>query len=99
MATNPVAPEVVIGAPEAASRFGLSVAGLTRLIRHYRYEFTELVPGGKPGDRGRNRWGLTETQVRAILRGQARQFEAPRPEPEPGGEKASAFSPDGKSRL
>ena len=84
---------------EAAFRLGLTVPGLVALIRRYRYKFTELAPGGRPGDRGRNRWGLTEEQLRGILRGQERGFRDPEPEPAPETPRVSALSPDGKSRL
>jgi hypothetical protein len=83
---------------EAAARLGITTAALTALLRRHRYEFTELVPGGKPGDRGRHRWGLTEPQVQAILRGQARAL----PDPaalDTAAPQSSPVSPDGKRRL
>jgi hypothetical protein len=64
------ADHAVLRPAEAAARLGLTVPGLVALLRRYRYKFTELSPGGRPGDRGRNRWGLTEGQLQAILRGQ-----------------------------
>lgn len=82
---------------EGAARLGIPVPELVAMIRRHRYKFTALKSDGKPGDRGRNRWGLTEEQFSAILRGQARQFR----EPEPA-EAATTFepsSPDGRSRL
>lgn len=75
-------------------------AALIRLIRHHRYAFTELRPGGHPGDRGHSRWGLTEPQLAAIVAGQARQPAAP-VEPstnvQPG--TVRRLPPGGKSRL
>jgi len=49
MGTEPDPLSAVLSAPEAAARLGVSVSGLAALIRHYRYEFTELAPGGGPG--------------------------------------------------
>jgi hypothetical protein len=89
---------LVHGPSEAADRMGLTVAGLVALIRARRYPFTELRPGGRPGDRGRNRWGLTDAQIVAILRGQERV--PPDPSPPPAGPaRVSPVAPDGKSRL
>lgn len=88
----------VISRSEAAARLGLRTPGLVALIRKYRYGFTELAPGGKPGDRGRNRWGLTEAQLQAIIRGQSRQFTQPDPESSRA-PISTPLSPDGRSRL
>ena len=74
----------------AAARLGLPVDRLVRLIRHYRYAWTELAPGGRPGDVGRGRWGLTEAQFEAIVRGQARTFAA---QPESDGPASRGPSP------
>lgn len=68
---------LVLQPGDAAARLGIGVPQLVRLIRHYRYAYTELVPGGRPGDVGRGKWGLTEPQLEAIVRGQARAFAAP----------------------
>lgn len=87
----------IITSTEAAARLGLTGAQLLAIIRQYRYPFTEIKPGGKPGDKGRNRWGLTEDQIRTILRGQERAFRGPDPEPELPN--YSAASPDGISRA
>lgn len=96
------APDVM--SPAAASaRLGVTEAGLVALLKEYRYPWTELAPGGRPGRRGRAGWGLTEDQYLTVLRGQAHRFEAPpvvqgRP-PEVPTPSGSAASPDGKSRL
>jgi len=93
-----VAPRV-LSPGESAERMNTSPKKLAALIRRYQYEFTELVPGGKPGDRGRNRWGLTEAQLATIIQKQARGYE---PVPEPAATTAPAStseSPDGVSRL
>ena len=89
--------ETILAPKVAAARLGLTTAGLTALIRAYRYPFTELRPGGKPGDRSHHRWGLTEAQLAAIVRGQERGFAEP--EPEPAAPVPSKASPDGVSRL
>lgn len=87
----------VVSPGYAAERLGIPVSGLVAIIRRHKYFFTELAPGGKPGDRGRNRWGLTGDQLAAILRGQERGFREPEPpKTEPN---KSPFSTDGKSRL
>ncbi len=83
---------------EVAGWLGITTARLVELLREKRYPFTELRPGGKPGDRGRCRWGLTLAQYEEILRGQSRQMD-PRPEPPAGRPAPSPVSPDGKSRL
>ncbi len=57
MGIEPDPLSTVMCAPEAAARLGVSVSALAVLIRHYRYEFTELAPGGRPGATGRARWG------------------------------------------
>lgn len=64
----------------AAARLCISTKMLVAIIRRHRYKFTELAAGGKPGDRGRRRWGLTEAQLTAIIRGQERGFVEPSPE-------------------
>lgn len=93
-----VAPRV-LSPGESAERMNTSPRKLATLIRRYQYEFTELVPGGKPGDRGRNRWGLTEAQLATIIEKQARGYQPPA-EPAvtvtPG---PTSESPDGVSRL
>jgi hypothetical protein len=88
---------VVLAPAEAAFRLGLSVASLVAIIRRHRYRFTELSAGGKPGDRGRNRWGLTEAQLDAIVRGQERGYVEPVRTAGPSA--PSPMSPDGRSRL
>lgn len=98
MTTATKAPPLVHGPSVAAERLAVSVPGLVAIIRKYRYEFTELAPGGKPGDRGRRRWGLSEAQLSRILDGQARQF-APEPASEPTADDYAAVAPDGVSRL
>ena len=58
----------------AADALGITSSQLITLLRFHRYPFTEIAIGGRPGDRGRGRWGLTLDQIRAIARGQSRQF-------------------------
>jgi hypothetical protein len=82
---------------EAAVRLGIEERTLVGVIRRGRHTFTELVPGGKPGDRGRGRWGLTGRQLDTILRGMERRL--PEPQPKPTTALSSLVSPDGRSRL
>jgi hypothetical protein len=90
---------VILTPGEAADRLGTTVPNLVALIRRGKYRFTELRPGGKPGDKGHHRWGLSLAQVEAIVRGQERGLaELPIAEPEGPGP-LSPVSPDGKSRL
>lgn len=94
----PVAPDVLEPGAVAA-RLGVSVPTLVAILRKHRYKFTELAIGGRPGDRGRFRWGLTEVQLQAIIRGQERGFvepAAPLADSQPA---TSPASPDGRSRL
>jgi hypothetical protein len=91
--------KLVLTPGEAAERLGIGVPQLVDIIRRGRYAFIELRPGGKPGDRGRGRWGLTHKQLDAILRGMERRLPDLSP-PEAAGRAApSPESPDGKSRL
>lgn len=60
---------------QAAERLQCSTHVLTRIVMTQGYAYTSL--GGRPGDRGRNRWGLTPPQFRAILAGQAKRLELP----------------------
>ena len=82
---------------QAAEALSISVPALVAILRRYCYPFTELAAGGRPGDRGRGRWGLSEDQLRAVLEGQARAW-AP---PAEAGRRPSrgAASPDGIDRL
>jgi hypothetical protein len=89
---------VVLSPGEAAARLNMTVPNLVALIRRYRYRFTEIAIGGRPGDRGRNRWGLTEEQLEAIARGQERVFRESDPA-QPVPLRRSPVSPDGISRL
>jgi hypothetical protein len=83
---------------EVAAQLGMTTCQLTAIIRRRRYAFTEVAPGGKPGDTGRNRWGLTVAQVEAIIRGQSKI--PPDPSPiDTTTPRLSPVSPDGKSRL
>lgn len=91
--------KLVLAPGEAASQLGISVPALVALVRRHRYDYTELVHGGRPGDRGRNRWGLTPDQVRAIVRGQARQLPLPPRDPPPASPTPSALPCAGPSRL
>lgn len=93
---RPAAPAIIISPSTAAARLNLPIRELVAMIRRQRYPFTALKVDGKPGDRGRNRWGLTEEQYATIVRGQARAF--PPPEPTRPGAHEPA-SPDGVSRL
>ena len=87
---------LVMSPSQAAARMGITVPALVAMMRQRGSAFTRLAPGGQPGDRGRNRWGLTESQLRKIIN----DFQAVTPRPEvtmPTG--SSAYSPDGHSRL
>jgi hypothetical protein len=98
METEPKPPQLIYRPGEAAAMLGMTVAALVTLIRRYRYTYREVRPDGRPGDRGRNRWGLSADDIGAIVRGQARVLPDPAPVPE-GPPKASPSSPDGRSRL
>jgi len=91
------ATDVLVMSPrQAAARLGLTVPGLVVLLRKHKAVFTQLAPGGQPGDRGRNRWGLTEHQLRKLVA--ASQAQVPDLEPpQPTG--FSAVSPDGRLRA
>jgi hypothetical protein len=82
---------------EAAELLGMTTGQLTALIRRRRYAFTEMALGGKPGDPGRNRWGLTWDQIQAIVKGQSKVL--PDAIPAATAKRLSPVSPDGKSRL
>ena len=93
------APKMILSPTDAAERIGVPVPELVAIIRRHRYGFTELKPGGRPGDPGRKRWGLTHAQVDAIVTGQARAVrEEPKPEataaarPRPAGESLARFA-------
>lgn len=88
----------ILSPSHAAARLGIPVPGLVALIRRGRYLFTEIAPGGRHGDRGRSRWGLTEARLQKIIDGQQRGFREPEPEPAAVPVRVSA-SPDGKLRL
>lgn|GEM_PF-4260765 len=89
--------QAIVYPTQAATRLGITVPDLVAMIRRNRYRFTEVKPGGKPGDRGRNRWGLTEAQLDAIVRGQERKWVEPKPlDPAPA---YNNESPDGRTRI
>jgi hypothetical protein len=94
----PITPDI-LEPGVAAARLGVSVPTLVAILRKHRYHFTELAIGGKPGDRGRFRWGLTEPQLQTIIRGQERGFVEPKPAVEASAPPMSPASPDGRSRL
>ncbi len=98
--SSPAVTPLILQPGEAAARLGLTRADLVAIIRRRQYGFTEIKPGGKPGDRGPNRWGLTEAQIAAIVRGQAKVLPDPAGSDKPDRIPASTnLSPDGKSRL
>jgi len=97
--TKPECEPRIVHPALAAARLGITTAGLVVLIRTYRYQFTELRPGGKPGDKGRNRWGLTEAQFDKILDGQRREFKPVETTEDQTRNGKSPYTPDGKSRL
>lgn len=86
---------------EAAEMSGVSVDILTREILQRRYSYVALKPGGRPGDRAKNRWGLTAEQIVAIVEGL--KVTVPTPESEKLRELAAATSgialPGGKRRV
>ena len=86
----------VIPSKLAAMRLRIST---DNLVAHHPSERLPLdgdQGAGKPGDKGKNRWGLTEDQFQAIIRGQVRGFATPR---EPEAVKAAGPAPGGVSRL
>lgn len=83
MTDDPRTP-LVLAPSAAAARLGVSVASLVTLVRHYGYAFTELALGGRPGDRGRGRWGMTAAQIVSVVRGQARAVAKPTALPRQG---------------
>ncbi len=96
-ASSTSSPPRVLSPRAVSDRLGITTGALVALIRAGRYAWTELRPGGKPGARGPNQWGLTDAQLADILRGQERRIA----EPTAGVAELPAAppSPDGKSRL
>jgi hypothetical protein len=84
----------------AAARLGISTRTLVDLLKAGGYAFTDLSPSmdRRSWGRGRKAWGLTRSQLDAIIDGQARRF--PKPSA-PGIAPKSAFLPghDGISRI
>jgi hypothetical protein len=70
-----------------ATVLGVSTTALARLVREGGYPYTALARGGRPGDRGRGRWGLTIAQLGVIVAGPARR---PSPADAPGRQPAIA---------
>ena len=68
-----MSPEVLTPG-ECAASLGVPVPVLVEILREYRSPWTELRPGGRPGDRGRGRWGMTPGQLRDLIAGQERRF-------------------------
>lgn len=93
---EPLAP-LIYGPGQAADALGLPVPTLVAILRRCRYPFTELSAGGKPGDRGRGRWGLSRDQLRTVIEGQARGWAEPTPSA--ARPTHTAASPDGVRRL
>lgn len=87
---------LVMSPSQAAARMGIPVSSLVAIMRRRGSAFTRLATNGQPGDRGRNRWGLTEAQLRKIVDGE--QAKTPNPEAVVYGG-YSPVSPDGKSRV
>jgi hypothetical protein len=95
---NPTIPRVMSPA-EAREATGLSIAEIVATIRTHRLAFVARRPGGRPGDRGRNRWGLTPIQAAAVVA--ARTMREERPEdstPAAIQARQAAASPDGVAR-
>mgnify|MGYP000869372497 CR=1 FL=1 len=86
---------------EAAELSGVSVEVLSREILTHRYPYIALKPGARPGDRAKNRWGLTVEQLSAIVEGL--KVHPPTPEAEKLRAMAAAATswtpPGGKSRV
>ena len=95
---NATKPHAIHQPGEAAAILGVPLSSLVAMIRRHRYAFTEIAPGGAPGQRGRNRWGMTDSQIQAILKGQARAIKDPEPEPNATAPRQPQ-SPDGISRI
>jgi hypothetical protein len=72
--TAPVDPLRVFSPGAVAERLGISPAALVSLMRNHHYEFVQLRDGGRPGDRGLGRWGMTAAQVRKLQRHQGYTF-------------------------
>lgn len=89
----------ILSPGEVAKRMGITTADLVAMIRRHRYDFTEIKAGGKPGDRGKRRWGLTESQAAAISRGQRRTPPDPNAQVDSREPARTTLSPDGKSRI
>jgi hypothetical protein len=76
--THPVTVVIVHSPEEAARRLGgIAVPTLIAIIKDGGYSFTNLSPGSKPWGRGKRRWGLTDSQIDAVIAGQSRQIPAP----------------------
>ncbi len=51
---------------------------LIRLLKATGGAFTELTPGAEPWGRGRQEWGMTHEQVKALLAKLARKHDDPK---------------------
>ena len=95
----------VVHSPEQAAQLlaGISVKTLVGLLRTGGYSYVELSPGAKPWGRGRRAWGLTDSQIAAIIAGQTRKIQTPEHEkitPKPRTKTPALFAGhDGKVRL
>jgi hypothetical protein len=84
----------------AAMLGGITVKKLVKILKAGGYAYTSLMPGSTPWGRGRQVWGLTDDQLGAVLRGQAKRF--PSPEEATSANRTSglrALGWDGVSRL
>lgn len=83
---------------EVARTLGMRREDLNALMIERGYPFFSRKSGGRPGDRRKGSWGLTDDQVAVIVRGETRVVPKAEPEGRDRGA-ASPASPDGKSRL
>lgn len=58
---------------EAASKLGLSPRQFSKLVRDTNAEFTSLSTNGGPHQEGRTTWGMTQSQIDALIAARARR--------------------------
>lgn len=68
----------VLPPDEVAELLGVTRVKLIRLLKATGGDFTELTPGAEPWGRGRQDWGMTQAQVKALLTKLARKHADPK---------------------
>lgn len=98
--------EIVYEPEVAARRLGnISVSLLLAILKanpqRYKYTSFHTDPDAKPWGRGRKAWGLSESQLAAIIDGQARTMPEARDKDQAAKPKPCTTLPghDGRSRL